>query len=285
MIKHFSLLLLIAFFFSSTGNAQISNGKLYLAKGQKFLVTNISKSVSTMEMMGQPMEMSADVNMDYELNVTDKKDSSILLTSTLTKIKMKSAIMGQDLSFDSEKKEDLEGEMGKGFKNQLNVLKEIELNNEAIIVNAKKEEITETQSSMMDMMKGLTGGNKEDDNGASAAFQIIPSGKKIGDTWSDSVSLDGVKINRTFVIKEIIGCNATISFTGKQLTEKKMEQQGMEVNVTMDAVLSGESIVDISTGIVKQKSTLMDGTGSADAMGQAIPMTFKVTSNITVKSL
>ena len=58
----------------------------------------------------------------------------------------------------------------------------------------------------------------------------------------------------------------------------------MEVNVSMDAKLSGESVVDISTGIVKQKTLNMDGTGTAEMMGQSIPMTTKVTSTTTVKN-
>ena len=59
----------------------------------------------------------------------------------------------------------------------------------------------------------------------------------------------------------------------------------MEVNVTMDAKLSGEAVVDITTGIIKQKTFTMEGTGNADAMGQAIPMTTKVTTVTTVKNL
>ena len=84
---------------------------------------------------------------------------------------------------------------------------------------------------------------------------------------------------------EFKGNDAILTLSGTQSTNKKIEQQGMEVNVTMESKLSGESTVDLTTGIVKQKSLVMDGAGNADAMGQAIPITTKITSNTIVKNL
>ena len=59
----------------------------------------------------------------------------------------------------------------------------------------------------------------------------------------------------------------------------------MEVTVNMDSKLSGQAIVDTSTGIVKEKTLTVEGTGSAEMMGQAIPMTSKIITTTTVKTL
>jgi hypothetical protein len=64
-----------------------------------------------------------------------------------------------------------------------------------------------------------------------------------------------------------------------------MEQQGMEINIKMEAKISGEGIVDMNTGLLLQKTTLIDGNGSAEVMGQSIPMSSKVTTVTTIKKV
>ncbi len=271
---------------ATSASAQTSTGKLSLTKGQKLQVDNTVKSVTNMELMGQSMEITSDVAMNKQIEVKDKKDTSYIISSIITKMTTTGNAMGQSFSFDSDKKEDYDTEIGKAMKGQINVAKEIELNHKGTATNVKKDTAAgaEAGNPMMDMMKSM-GGGKDDASGAAEAFQVLPDGKKSGDTWSDSTIIEGIKTYRTYVIKEIKGNDATVTLTGNQHTNKTVENQGMEVNVTMESKLSGEAVVDITTGIVKQKTFIMEGTGSADAMGQAIPMTTKVTTVTTVKNL
>jgi hypothetical protein len=53
----------------------------------------------------------------------------------------------------------------------------------------------------------------------------------------------------------------------------------------MDSKISSEIIVDLSTGVIKEKKTTVDGKGNFGAGGQEMPMTTKVTAITTVKSL
>lgn len=266
-------------------SAQTTSGKLSLIKGQKLQVDNKVKTVTNMELMGQSMEITSDAVMLKQIEVKDQKDTSYIVISTITKMTTTGNAMGQSYSFDSDKKEDYDTEIGKVLKGQLNVAKEVELNRQGKATNIKKDTTASAEAGnpMMEMMKSM-GGGKEDD-AAADAFQVLPNGKKSGDTWVDSTIADGVKTYRTYTIKEMKGNEATVTLTGTQQTNKTVENQGMEVNVTMESKLSGEAVVDITTGIVKQKTYSMDGTGSADAMGQAIPMTTKVTTVTSVKSL
>ena len=266
-------------------SAQTSSGKLSLNKGLKLQVDNSVKLVSTMELMGQSMEITSDAVMLKQVEVKEKKDTSYIISSIITKITTNGNAMGQSFSFDSEKKEDYDTEIGKAMKGQVNVPQEIELNHQGMVTTVKKDTAsTDSDNPMMDMMKSMGGGAYDENSGADA-FQVLPAGKKNGDTWMDSVITEGIKTYRTYTIKEINGNDATVTLSGTQQTSKKVENQGMEVNVTMEAKLSGEAVVDMSTGIVKQKTFIMEGSGSADAMGQAIPMTTKVTTVTTVKSL
>jgi len=280
--------LLFAFFsiVAITTSAQTATGKLILAKGQKLLIDNDIKTISNQEMMGQSMEIISDAKMLYEVEVKEKKSNSYLISTTLTKVLSSGSAMGQEMKFDSEKKEDLESETGKAFKDQLNISMEAEFNENAQVVNAvKKDTAASSGNQMMDMMKKFAGASGAELNGASAAFTIIPSGKKPGDTWSDSLITDAVKTYTTYTFKALDGKNATITSTGKQFTKMKVEQQGMEINISMDGTLLTEGIIDISTGLIKQKTTTLNGISTTEVMGQSIPGTTKVTTITTVKTI
>ena len=285
--KTFSLLLPAVCLFTISGVAQTATGKLSLNKGQKIQIDNSIKSVINQEMMGQKMEITIDANLVHKLEVKDKKDKSYVLSSTLTKLSTNGTAMGQEMKFDSDKKEDLETETGKALKDQLNVSKDVELDEKATVIKGVKtaEKTPAAGGQLMDMVNNVTGGAGDDSNGANAAFDVIPAGKKVGDNWSDSTITDDIKTYRNYTIKEIKGNIATVVLTGTQSTKKKVEQQGMEINVNMEAKLSGEGLVDMSTGLLQQRTTVMDGTGSAEVMGQSIPVTTKVTTVTTVKTI
>ena len=289
-LKKTSLLFVASLFsISVVSIAQTATtGKLLLSKGQKMQIDNTVKSVTNMDMMGQSMEMTSDAAMVNQVEVKDKANEAYTVTNTLTKLVTSGSAMGQDYSFDSEKKEDLESEMGKVLKNQINVIKEMEFTTTGKLGTVKKAAETETAAKgnpMVDMMKSMSGGGNDESGGTSDIFMVLPVGKKVGDTWSDSTISDGIKIYRNYLLKDMKGNAATLTLTGTQSTNKKMEQQGMEVIVALESKLNGELIIDTTTGVVISKSFIMDGTGSADAMGQAIPITTKIISTTLVKNL
>ena len=285
--KYLTFFLAVTLFTTSISNAQNNGTKLILIKGQKLQIDNVVKSLTNMDLMGQAMEMTSDATMTHQVEVKETKESNYTVASTITKITSNGNAMGQAYTFDSDKKEDLETEIGKAMKGQLNVTHEADFNTSGNVISEKKVAAAQAQNSnpMMDMMKNLTGGGSDDGGGAGEIFQVLPKGKKPGDSWTDSTIAEGSKTYKTYTLKEIKGNDAILTLSGTQSTNKKIEQQGMEVNVTMESKLSGESTVDLTTGIIKQKSLVMDGTGNADAMGQAIPITTKITSNTLVKNL
>ena len=269
-----------------TTSAQTATGKLALTKGQKLLIDNDIKTVSNQEMMGQAMEITSDAKMLYEIEVKDKKTNSYLIATTLTRVVSSGSAMGQEMKFDSDKKEDLESETGKVFKDQLNIPMDAEFNEKAEVINAPKKDTTASNGNqVMDMMKKFSGAAGAELNAASAAFIVIPSGKKVGDTWSDSLITDAVKTYTNYTFKALEGKNATIISSGKQFTQMKVEQQGMEINISMDGTLSTEGVIDISTGLIKQKTTTLNGVSTTEVMGQTIPGTTKVTTVTTVKTI
>ncbi|MEO5890097.1 MAG: DUF6263 family protein [Ferruginibacter sp.] len=286
-MKHYYLFFAAICIFTINTSAQTSSGKILLTKGQKIQIDNNVKTVSSQEMAGQAIEITVNADMTHQLEVKARKKNSYVLSSTLTKLATNGSAMGQEMKFDSEKKEDLESETGKALKDQLNVTKELELDENSKVINGVKKDTATTPGSgqLMDIMNNITGGGGDESNGASAAFDVIPAGKKAGDSWSDSSVTEEMKIYRNYTIKAINGSDATVTLTGKQITKKKIEMQGMEINVSMEGTLSGEGVVDIKTGLVKQKTTVLDGISSTEVMGQSIPGTTKITTTTTVKTI
>jgi hypothetical protein len=59
----------------------------------------------------------------------------------------------------------------------------------------------------------------------------------------------------------------------------------MEINISMDGTVLTEGVIDISTGLIKQKTTTLNGISTTEVMGQSIPGTTKVTTTTIVKPL
>lgn len=284
MYKTFSLLA-IAFLslFAFTAHAQ-SSGKLSLSNGEKLVVENNMVTVSNMEMMGQTMEVNATASMKYNVEVKQVQPEKSIVNSTLVGIKINTSAMGQENNFDSDKKEDMDGELGKMLGKQINKSIEAEIDSKGKVLNLKKEEKKEQDDSngSLGMLSGMGAAGEDASNGANLAFLIIPANSKKGDTWTDSTANDGNKTNYRYTIQDIVGKTANININGVQTTVKKVEQMGMELTVNMDAVITGDAAVNMESGVIIKKNITMDGKGSMDMMGQAVPMTNKVTITTVV---
>ena len=287
-MKKIKLLILSAFIISTTSFAQ-SNGTINLSQGQKYLVENKITTSSSSEMMGQTMESKADVSSNYKIEVKEIKGNNINFVNTITGMKMSVTAMGQDMNFDSDKKEDMDGEIGKNFKDIINQPKDVVMDKSGnVIIAEKADTASETMSSSNPtemMMKQMGGDPASQGYGAKMAFEIIPKGSKVGSTWSDSSSNNGMTKVTHYTLKEINGDEYKISLTGTIDSQVKTEMHGMEIETKTTGNFTGEEIVDGKSGVIKQNTTNSDASGTVQVMGQEIPTSSKVTSVTTVKPL
>ena len=110
-MKKIVLIFAGALCFSTASIAQ-TNQTLKLEKGQKYQVDNKLETTSSTEVQGQTMETKGDISSTYNIIVKDKTDNTYNLTNTITQMVMKMSMMGHDVDFDSNKKEDMDGQMG-----------------------------------------------------------------------------------------------------------------------------------------------------------------------------
>ncbi|WP_301920691.1 DUF6263 family protein [Ferruginibacter sp.] len=282
MKKNFVLLLSVISF---TTFAQTPTGKIVVKKGQHFVIVSNSEGNVTQEMMGQNMEMKIGSATKLSADIKDSKSNNYTITQTLTSMKSTFSGMGQEKSFDSDKKEDMAGEAGAMYKDKLNVPKDVEITNEGkslVVADTTKRDSTGGDNPMSAIMEMIGGGQ---DNVAGVLFLVIPIGKKVGDTWQDSTISEGVKLKRMYTLNSIADKQAAVTVNSVLNVNKSMQLQGMDMNAVMTSKIVSAVLVDVLSNIQKENKSTMDVTGTIDVMGQSVPITAKATSVTSVKML
>lgn len=279
MIK-ITTLIIAAATIANISFAQSATDKIVLGKSQKFQTTITSNGSLSMEMMGQSMETITESSGFNTLDVKDVTPTGYIITSTINKLKIKSkGGMSPEVEFDSDKKEDMNTEIGKSLKDKFQP-KDVEITfTGKPIEKAAKPDTDDMDKVMQSVMSGT--GN----SGVADLFMLIPSGKKAGDVWIDSSNTNGVKINNTYTLKQINGKEAVVAVNTLSNIKKQVQAQGADLTINMDSKIISDNIVDITTGLIKEKKTTVEGKGTLGAGGMEMPMTTKVTAVTTVKSL
>ena len=87
-----------------------------------------------------------------------------------------------------------------------------------------------------------------------------------------------MKTIRTYTLKSISGNEAVIQSNVISTAVNKLNFQEMEFEVKSETKTNGEILTDISTGLVKKRTSVADITGSIQMMGQDMPISAKATS-------
>jgi hypothetical protein len=273
-------------------SAQSYTPAVKLDAGKKYTITSNTKGNMSQEVMGQSMEIPLESTNNATLTIKAKSDKGYESAFITDRVQFSMNAMGQDMSYDSDKKEDRDGKMGE----QMNKLVGAET---SFTVDASGNIIKETvvkpkeekkEDGGPDMMAGMM--SQMGMSGASTcpAFNLFVSSKeiKIGDSFVDSSTVsdkDGkTKSSTTYTLKEVKDGKATFTLAGQIAVEKKMEMQGMEMSTTSNSKSSGDMIVDAATGLLISKTVAIETTGNVEVQGMSIPITGKTTSVITVSA-
>lgn len=270
---------LICLVISGLAFAQTS-GKIKLANGQKIIIESTIDMQATLTM---GMELTSNSTTLNELEVKNSNAKNSIISNTLTKLKMTSNMMGQATNYDSENKAGNDEQVAKLFDDKLNKPVDVTVDNSTGLAAAekKKEKKTEVETEeanpMADMMK-IFSDNGSDDAVVSGAFEMMAKGKSVGDSWADTATDKDMKTIRRYTLKSILGNEAIIQSNIVLNAVNKLDFQGMEFTIKTETKTNGEIVTDISTGLVKKRTSVADITGSIPMMGQDMPISAKVTT-------
>jgi len=262
-------ILSIAFlFYCGISFAQNSNG-IKLKKGQTITINSVVNSETEMQMGA----MKSDYNTTIKLNVIDENAETYTLNSFIAQMKMNIDGVG---SFDSEKPEDKDSQMGQAMGDKLKKV-------DTYILDKKTGKTTKVKKEGDE--EGGSGGMfsvSDEDGAANAAFFILPVGKKIGDSWSDSTFSKGITTKKTYTLKSIVQDMASIDVVGTITGTKEQEANGMTMSMTMNNKITEQILVNINLGLVTKNNNTTDGTNAMDMGGNQMEMNIKANTVTTV---
>lgn len=257
--------------------AQTPTNKILLKNGQKIRVTT-TMTINSSLAAGMDANTSSSTENQMEVKQTTEKDYTI--SNTLTKMKYSADMVGQSSSYDSEKKEDQNTEMGQSMSEKLNKPTDIKLDSktgEAISTQPAPKKEVASDNAMMNLLSKM-GENAGDEAVVGGAFELIPAGKKPGDTWTDSTVDKESKTIRKFTFKSLADTGAVVTINATMETTGTMEMMGMSVDVSTTTETTSEILFDPATALVRRKSSEANLSGSFQVMGQSAPITAKVTT-------
>lgn len=279
------LLLVAAMISTIMATAQTVTKKVGLAKGQQLEQLSHIKMNMTQEMAGQSMEIKMESDITNVVEIKNAASNSFEVANTIKKVLMNMNAMGQDMKFDSDKKEDMDGQMGQAFKGKIGVPREFTVNNEGIITSLKNtaEKKDEAGGMMGGMMSGALGDAEEKEGAAFNSLANIPAkGVKVGESWKDSTSDDNGKTFTTYTLKEVTGGNGVVTLSANSAMNRELEQQGMTMQMDMKGTTTGEYTFDVATGIIKSRKATTKASGTIDVAGQSVPVNIETTVSSTI---
>jgi hypothetical protein len=265
---------------TSTG---LQAGKIKLTNGQKIVIESNTDIQASLTMGMELTSNSATINA---LEVKNSSSENYTISNTLTKMKVNMNMMGQSNAYDSDNKQGNNEDMAKIFDEKMNKAVDVVIDNKtgAALAGKKKEkkaDDADAANPAADLMKMFA--DNSDEAMVAGAFEIVPAGKSVGDSWADSTTGKDMKMVRSYTLKSVTGNEAVIQSTIVATGTNKLNFQEMEFEVKSETKTNGEIVTDISTGLVKKRTTVADITGSIQMMGQDMPISAKATTTNTYK--
>lgn len=248
--------------------------KVVISSGQK---VNIESTMTT-----EASVMGFDINnstiMKSTVEVKGMTADRHNLTTTTTYIKLDMDMVGNNVHYDSDKPGSANDEIGKAAGEKLN--KPVNLLLDPATGKAVSADPEKKKSGDDSPLEGLSslGSDISEEAMVTGAFELIPAGKKVGDSWSDSISTKESKTVRNFTLRSIEGDVAIIDLKAKVESTIKLEMQEMEMEMKSTTNITGDITTDITTGRVKQRNSVSEINGTMQLMGQDVPVTAKATA-------
>lgn len=266
-------------------------GKIKFEQGQTLLVNLEMKTTVAQEAMGQSIDFNVDGIASRSYKVTNATDDNNTLRHEMKKISFNFDGMGQQRSFDSDIKKDLDGPFGKPVKDILGKTYDMIIDPAGKVLMVQPEKIETTPGDdrlriVMEMLKDLMSTVQPPAKGDASFFKVLPDneiGK--GESWTETGEKEGGKSTTTYTLADITDSTIVVDFTGISNTVSKAEMMGMPTTTTMSSKMTGQIIIDKATGIIRRKTTTTESTGTTEMMGGSLPLTSKTTTIITVAAV
>ncbi len=226
-----------------------------------FTKNSNQKIVTSMLMMGQPMDMKMSMEYEMGVKVLPSKGEEQVISITFKKA---SGTMEQ-----GENKQEIP--MDVKAMGEFNI--STDKNGVVTQVNGNTEIL---QSLQQTGMGGFVNGKPY------SQYIFVKETKKIGDSWIDSSYADKMMVSHYKYVSNN-GENAVLELVADIHMINDMEQQGMSIHQDLKGTLTGQVLVNRNTNMIVKTEGKMKVEGTMETMGQMIPLTMESDMLETVK--
>jgi len=271
------------------GLCQKVSSKLEFQQGQTLGVTLDVKSKVSQEAMGNAIDFTVDGTALHTYKVTNTTADNSTLHHEVKQITFNFDGMGQQRSFNSDNKKDLDGFFGAPVKEILSKHYDliIDPSGKALVVKPEKIELAKPDDRLaivLSMLNDVTAVVMPPKKNEPSFFKVLPD-KEIGlnEGWVESSEDINGKFKTAYTLSAFTDSTIVIDFKGSSITNTKGEMMGMQTSTVLNNAYTGKIILDKTTGIMKEKTTVTESNGSTEAMGGNMPVTSKTTITIHVR--
>lgn len=251
-----------------------AQNKLQLKPGSKYERVVNTDAVTIMSMMGQEMEMSQKAKTKVEVEITKEESKYFEFTTKLLSISSEVSQMGQDMSFDSENEEDMNGPLAEIYQAVLGTTNTMHISKDGNSVDSKTEDSDEDYGNIQEAL---------------SMFIALPENVKTGDTWTAEQDFDQegilLKSKKDYKVKSIERNLVTLEVKGDMSINQNAVNQGVEVKTKIKGNVSGEIIVDKTNNIVTSENSFSSMEGNTHTSGMDIPIKVRTTTKVATKKL
>lgn len=286
------IFLAAAILISVKGVAQSFSPMVKLTAGKKYKVTTISKATMVQEAMGQSMEIPMEITGVSELLVKAPASTGYSLASTNTRLALYVNMMGQEMNYDSDKKEDRDGQMGQSLNGMINQTVTFDVNSFGKVIESSVVKPaaanTEAADAANPLLKMLGIGTIL--SGTSAAVNIFDTDAAIqpGQSVTDTSGSDAAEKTSSSYVYTLTGIKdgiANFAITGKTTMIKEMDMQGMQATINTSSAITGDMQIDTKTGLLIKKTVNMAVKGNTEIAGMQIPQSGTTAVTVTVEEI
>ena len=271
-------------------SAQAYKPGIKLLKGQQYeIITNVN---GTMQQMGTDVPIES--VMTSLVEVKDASPKGYAVRAVNKHFTFKSSIAGEEMNYDSDKKDDADGPVGSMFKDVTNKPDSFTVDTKGYIKASPEKPAIKNGDKKEGNIMGMMLSSAVANSSSSPIFNLLPafSELKVGQQLVDSAETndDGkLKAVTTYTLLEIKDgkIKFNIEVTSKMEKSMDMQQMGQNMNISMKSTNTGkgEMVIDQATGLLISKKIVTETNGSAAVMGMEMPITGTSTSEIKVKLL
>jgi hypothetical protein len=238
------------------------------------------------------MEIPMEITGISELQVKASTATGYQLSSTNTHMILSISMMGQDMNYDSDKKEDRESEIGQSMNSLINQTVTFDINSFGKVIESSVVKPAAASTEAVDaanpLLKMLGIGSNL--TGTSAAVNIFATDATIqpGQSFTDTSGSDAaekITSSFTYTLTGVKDGIANFSINGKTTLIKEIEMQGMQASINTNTIITGDMQVDTRTGLLIKKTVNMAVQGNTEVAGMQIPQSGNTVVIATVEEI